>query len=141
LGAEIIRTPTEAAWDSPESHISVARRLNQQIERSHILDQYSNPYNPIAHYDNTAEEILEACDGKLDMIVISAGTGGTLTGIARKIKEKCPTCKVVGVDPHGSILALPETLNAAGIHSYLVSDLQSNIPSFFSKFIFEIAHH
>jgi cystathionine beta-synthase len=61
LGAEIIRTPTEAAFDSPESHISVARRLNQEIENSVILDQYANPYNPIAHYDATAEEILAVC--------------------------------------------------------------------------------
>lgn len=58
MGAEIIRTPTEAAFDSPESHISVARRLNKEIPNSIILDQYSNPYNPLAHYDETAEEIL-----------------------------------------------------------------------------------
>ncbi len=70
LGAEIIRTPTEAAFDSPESHIGVAKRLNAEIPNSHILDQYANPSNPLAHYDGTAEEILEACDGKLDMIVI-----------------------------------------------------------------------
>ena len=55
LGAEIIRTPTEAAFDSPESHIGVARRLNKEIPNSVILDQYANPYNPIAHYDQTAE--------------------------------------------------------------------------------------
>ncbi|CAE7939645.1 cysB, partial [Symbiodinium sp. KB8] len=69
LGAEIIRTPTEAAWDSPDSHISVANRLNKEIPNSHILDQYSNPSNPLAHYDGTAEEIWEACEGKIDMVV------------------------------------------------------------------------
>eukprot|EP00301_Raphidiophrys_heterophryoidea_P011542 c17671_g1_i1.p1 GENE.c17671_g1_i1~~c17671_g1_i1.p1 ORF type:complete len:534 (-),score=124.99 c17671_g1_i1:289-1821(-) len=122
LGAEIIRTPTEAAWDSPESHISVAKRLNQQIPNSHILDQYSNVYNPLAHYDATAEEIIDQCDGKLDMIVMTAGTGGTLSGVARKIKEKCPACKVVGVDPHGSILALPDTLNTV-LGSYKVEGI------------------
>lgn len=111
LGAEIIRTPTEAAWDAPESHIGVAKRLNQEIPNSVILDQYANPYNPIAHYDHTAEEILRSCDGKVDMLVAGAGTGGTITGIAKKIKEKCPNCIIVGVDPHGSILAVPETLN------------------------------
>lgn len=111
LGAEIVRTPTEAAFDSPESHISVAKRLNEQIPNSVILDQYSNPYNPIAHYDTTAEELLEACGGKIDLFVAGAGTGGTITGTARKIKEKCPSCKIVGVDPHGSILALPDELN------------------------------
>ena len=57
LGAEIIRTPTEAAWDSPDSHIGVAKRLNHEIPNSHILDQYVNPSNPLAHYEGTAEEI------------------------------------------------------------------------------------
>jgi cystathionine beta-synthase len=122
LGAEIIRTPTEAAWDSPESHISVAQRLNKEIPNSHILDQYANVYNPIAHYDSTAEEILEACDNKIDLLVISAGTGGTLTGISRKIREKCPSCKILGVDPHGSILAVPESLNGA-ISTYQVEGI------------------
>ena len=63
MGAEIIRTPTSAAFDAPESHIGVAHRLKMKIPNSHILDQYRNPYNPIAHYDGTAEEILEACNG------------------------------------------------------------------------------
>jgi cystathionine beta-synthase len=123
LGAEIIRTPTEAAWDSPESHIGVARRLNKEIPNSHILDQYSNPSNPLAHYDGTAEELIYQTDGKIDYVVISAGTGGTLTGVARKLKEKIPHVKVVGVDPHGSILAQPESLNTEGIHSYLVEGI------------------
>jgi cystathionine beta-synthase len=70
LGAEIIRTPTEAAWDSPESHIGIARRLQKELPNSHILDQYSNPSNPLAHYDGTAEEILYQCDGKVDMVVM-----------------------------------------------------------------------
>lgn len=71
LGAEIIRTPTEAAFDSPESHIGVAKRLNKEIPRSHILDQYGNPSNPLAHYDGTAEEIWEQCEGRVDMIVMT----------------------------------------------------------------------
>ncbi|RHY23840.1 hypothetical protein DYB36_008686, partial [Aphanomyces astaci] len=111
LGAEIIRTPTEAAWDSPESHIGVARRLQQEIKNAHILDQYTNPSNPKAHYEGTAEELLYQCDGRIDMIVMSAGTGGTISGIARKLKEKLPNIIVVGVDPVGSILAQPEALN------------------------------
>ena len=76
LGAEIIRTPTEAASDAPDSHISVAERLRQQIPNSHILDQYINPSNPLAHYEGTAEEIWEQCEGRLDMVVMAAGTGG-----------------------------------------------------------------
>lgn len=94
LGAEIIRTPTEAAWDSPESHIGVARRLCQEIPNAVILDQYANPYNPVAHYDSTAEEILFALDGQVDMLVAGAGTGGTITGIGAKLKERCPNIKV-----------------------------------------------
>jgi len=108
LGAEVIRTPTEAAFDSPESHIGVALKLNKEIKNSHILDQYVNPANPDAHYHYTAEEIWSQCQGKIDMIVLTAGTGGTITGIAKKLKEKNPKIIVVGVDPVGSILANPE---------------------------------
>ncbi|GLD94779.1 hypothetical protein PINS_up003403 [Pythium insidiosum] len=111
LGAEIIRTPTEAAWDSPESHIGIAKRLEQELPNSHILDQYANPSNPLAHYEGTAEEILDQCDGRVDMVVMGVGTGGTISGIAKKLKEKCPNVIVVGVDPEGSILALPDSLN------------------------------
>ena len=111
LGAEIIRTPTEAAWDSPESHIGMAKRLNEEIPNSHILDQYTNKANPGAHYSFTAQELLHQCDGKIDMLVAGAGTGGTISGIARKLKEKCPDIEIVAVDPVGSILALPESLN------------------------------
>jgi cystathionine beta-synthase len=133
LGAEIIRTPTEAAWDSPESHIGVAKKLNAEIPNSHILDQYKNPSNPLAHYDTTAEEILNQCDGKLDMVVLTAGTGGTLTGVARKIKERLPHCIVVGVDPEGSILAYPDSLNGA-IHSYKVEGIGYDfIPAVFDR--------
>src|SRR5688572_7500029 len=107
LGAEIIRTPTEAAWDSPDSHIGVARRLKEVIPNAHILDQYSNPSNPAAHEDGTGREIIDQCGGKLDAIVMTAGTGGTITGVARLIKREVPGCKVIGVDPEGSILAGP----------------------------------
>lgn len=123
LGAEIVRTPTAAAFDSPESHIGVAIRLNKEIPNSHILDQYSNPGNPLAHYDGTAEEILEACGGKLDMLVAGAGTGGTISGIARKLKEKCPSCKIVAVDPYGSILARPAEINETDVTSYQIEGI------------------
>lgn len=123
LGAEIVRTPTSAAWNSPESHIGVSLRLRQEIPNAVILDQYSNPGNPLAHYDGTAEEILEATDGKVDMLVAGAGTGGTISGIARKFKEKCPDCHIVGVDPYGSILAQPETLNETDVTGYQVEGI------------------
>ena len=107
LGAEIIRTPTEAAWDAPESHIGVAKQLQKILPNSHILDQYSNPDNPLAHYHGTGQEILDQTDNKVDIVVMTAGTGGTITGTARKLKEKLPNVRVVGVDPVGSILAGP----------------------------------
>ncbi len=107
LGAEIIRTPTEAAFDSPESHIGVAKRLSQVIPGSHILDQYSNLNNPRAHYEGTAKEILAQTGDDLDAIVVSAGTGGTITGIAEYCKEHAPKVQIIGVDPEGSILAGP----------------------------------
>ena len=105
LGAKIIRTPTEAAWDDPDSHIGVAKRLQAELPNAHILDQYSNEDNILAHYYGTGQEILDDLDAKVDMVVIGAGTGGTVTGIARCIKEKRPDCIIVGVDPVGSILA------------------------------------
>ncbi|CAG5933195.1 unnamed protein product [Menidia menidia] len=123
LGAEIVRTPTSARFDSPESHVGVAWRLKNEIPNSHILDQYRNPSNPLAHYDTTAEEILEQCDGKVDMLVAGAGTGGTITGIARKLKERCPDIKIVGVDPEGSILAEPDHLNKTDKTQYEVEGI------------------
>jgi cystathionine beta-synthase len=107
LGAEIIRTPTEAAFDAPDSHIGVAKRLREVLPNAHILDQYGNPSNPLAHEEGTAREIIAQCGGKLDAVVVSAGTGGTITGIARAIKKELPHVKIVGVDPEGSILAGP----------------------------------
>jgi cysteine synthase A len=104
LGATIYRTPTEAAWDDPDSHISLAKRLNQEIPNSHILDQYSNSANPDAHYQYTAQEIIADLGSKLKMIVAGAGTGGTISGIARRIKEYNPEIQIIGVDPEGSIL-------------------------------------
>ncbi|MGF1465899.1 MAG: cystathionine beta-synthase [Sandaracinaceae bacterium] len=107
LGAEIIRTPTAAAFDSPESHISVARHLQEVVPSAHILDQYGNEDNPKAHEETTAREILEQTGGRIHALVAGAGTGGTLTGIARVLKREAPECRIVGVDPEGSILAGP----------------------------------
>jgi len=115
LGAKIIRTPNDAASDAPESHIGVAIKLQKEMENAHILDQYKNPSNPLAHYEGTAEELWDQCDGKIDYIVASVGTGGTITGIARRLKELDPKIKVVGVDPRGSILAQPPAMNEKGL--------------------------
>ena len=75
------------------------------------MDQYRNPGNPMAHYEETGAEIYDQCDGKIDYVFLGAGTGGTLAGISRILKEKNPAIKIVAIDPNGSILA-PEELNA-----------------------------
>lgn len=111
LNATIIRTPTQAAFDSPESHIGVARRLQKEIPNAHILDQYGNLDNPLAHEYGTAEEVWEQTEGKITAIVAGAGTGGTITGLARGLRKHNKDTKVIAADPHGSILAVPATLN------------------------------
>ncbi len=110
LGARIVRTPTEAAWDSPESHIGVAIKLQKEIPNSHILDQYTNDSNPVAHFEGTGQEIIDDMEGSIDMVVMGVGTGGTLTGIAKKIKQHNPQSLIVGADPEGSLLAGPEEI-------------------------------
>jgi cystathionine beta-synthase len=117
LGAEIIRTPTEAPSHSPESHIGVALRLQKEIPNAHILDQYANPANPDAHYYGTAQEILDDLK-QVDMVVMTAGTGGTITGVAKRMKEANPNTIIVGVDPEGSILG-----GGTEVHSYMVEGI------------------
>ncbi|MFQ6606761.1 MAG: cystathionine beta-synthase [Fidelibacterota bacterium] len=104
LGAEIVRTPTEAAHNDPDSLFGVAQKLHKEIPNSHILDQYSNPNNPQAHYHKTAGEIVANFETPLDMFVAGVGTGGTITGIAQRLKEEWPDITIVGADPYGSIL-------------------------------------
>ncbi|MCB0351375.1 MAG: pyridoxal-phosphate dependent enzyme [Bdellovibrionales bacterium] len=131
LGAEIIRTPTEAAWDAPESHISVAKKMQKEIPNSHILDQYANPNNPKAHYETTAEEIIRDLKGEVHMVVMAAGTGGTLMGVAKKMKEKIPGVKIVGADPEGSILAGPsevKSYHVEGIGYDFIPDVMKDAP-------------
>ncbi|SCV67706.1 BQ2448_5317 [Microbotryum intermedium] len=127
LGAELIRTPTEAAHDSPDSNIGKAKQLLKEIPNAVMLNQYDNENNPDAHYHGTAPEIIEALasiststtsaggarssTGKCDLMVAGAGTGGTLTGLSKRLHESNPDVVVLGVDPRGSILARPEGLN------------------------------
>ncbi len=137
LGAEIVRTPTEAAWDSPESHIGVAKRLEKEIPNAVILDQYSNPDNPLAHEFGTGEEIWNQAGGKITAFVAGAGTGGTITGIARALKKHDPKIKIVGADPKGSILAVPESLNDS-VESYKVEGIGYDfIPDVLSRDIID----
>lgn len=104
LGAEIVRTPTSAAHNSPESNFGVAERLRKEIPNAHILDQWTNPANPDCHYYGTGQEILDQAEGRIDYFVCGVGTGGTITGVARRLKESLPDVKIIGVDPIGSII-------------------------------------
>lgn len=104
LGAKIYRTPTKAKWNDPDSHIELAKKLEKSLPNAHILNQYTNPNNPLAHYQHTAQEIIDDLGDSLAMIVMGVGTGGTITGVANKIKQTMPKVKIVGVDPFGSIL-------------------------------------
>ena len=121
LGAEIVRTPNDAGFEEERSHIGQAWKLQQEIPNAIIPDQYRHPGNPLAHYDETGAEILEQVNGKVDMFLAGAGTGGTISGIGRRLKEACPDCEIVGVDPYGSILAQPEALNQSAMQKHVES--------------------
>ncbi len=128
LGAEIIRTPTEAPHDSPESLIGVAARLNWEIPNSVIPDQYGNPDNPDAHYYGTGAEIWKDFGDTLELCVLTAGTGGTIAGVAKYLKEKNPNIRIIGVDPEGSILGGRDevkTYHVEGIGYDFVPDVMS----------------
>ncbi len=103
FGAEVIVTPTDVPADSPESYYSVARRLAKEIPGAFYPDQYNNPVNIEAHYRTTGPEIWEQMEGKIDYVVGGIGTGGTLSGVGRYIKEQNPAVKIVAVDPEGSV--------------------------------------
>ena len=107
FGAEVVVTPTSVPPDSPESYYSVARRLAEEIPGACMLMQYDNLTNTEAHYASTGPEIWEQTDGKITHFVAGMGTGGTISGTGKYLKEKKPGCKVVGIDPEGSILGRP----------------------------------
>ena len=102
-GADVVITPTAVDPHSPESYYSVSDRLAEEIPGGFKPDQYSNPSNPDAHYATTGPELWEQTGGEVDAIVISVGTGGTITGVGRYFKERKPAVRIVAVDPEGSI--------------------------------------
>src|SRR5207249_7309542 len=106
--------------DSPESDYSVYDRLAEEIPGGFKPDQYSNMANPDAHYEVTGPEIWEQTGGELDAIVISVGTGGTISGVGRWFHERKPEVKIVGVDPEGSIYTAE---NESQLHPYLVEGI------------------
>jgi cystathionine beta-synthase len=116
-GVEVIQTPTEHGPDHPDSYYGVANRLAEEIEDSFQPNQYFNEANPRAHYESTGPELWEQTDGTIDVFVAGVGTGGTITGAGRFLKEKKPSLEVIGADPEGSIFT--EGPNG-DIHQYLV---------------------
>ncbi|MEX0946980.1 MAG: pyridoxal-phosphate dependent enzyme [Acidimicrobiia bacterium] len=116
-GVEVIVTPTELLPDHPESYYGLARRLATEIPGAFHPDQYSNPHNPIAHYRGTGPEIWRQTEGTIDAMVAGVGTGGTISGAARFLKEQNPKIEVVGADPQGSIFTAPSEND---VHQYLV---------------------
>src|SRR5262249_55545636 len=104
-GAEIVITPTNVAPDSPESYNGVADRLGREIPRAGPPNQFTNPANPEIHYRTTGPEIWEQTEGRITAFVAGVGTGGTISGVARYLKERNPDIKIIGADPEGSVLS------------------------------------
>src|SRR6201995_2131204 len=119
-GAEVVITPTSVDPDSPESYYSVSSRLAEEIPGGFKPDQYSNPSNPQTHYLTAGPEIYEQTGGEIDAIVISVGTGGTISGVGRYFKEHAPHVKIVGVDPEGSVYTAK---SEADLHPYFVEGI------------------
>ncbi len=116
-GAEVVICPTSVEPESPESYYSVSDRLAEEVPGGFKPNQYANQANPQAHYETTGPEIWEQTGGELDAFVTSVGTGGTISGCARFLKERKPDLLVVGADPEGSIYS------SQSVHSYLVEGI------------------
>lgn len=116
-GARVIVKPRGVPLSSPEHYYTFAKRLVEKTPRAVMLDQFKNPENPLAHYKTTAKEILEQVSGSIDVFVAGIGTGGTITGVGRALKEENPDIRVVGVEPEGSTISggIPHGYEIEGI--------------------------
>mgnify|MGYP005990051585 FL=1 len=103
VGAEVIVCPTDVEPEDPRSYYSVSKRLGKETPNSWYVNQYDNPSNAIAHYEQTGPEIWEQTDGKITHFVVGVGTGGTISGTAKYLKEKNPNIKVWGIDTYGAV--------------------------------------
>ncbi len=119
-GAEVVICPTAVDADSPESYYSVSDRLAEEIPGAFKPDQYSNMANPDAHYEQTGPEIWAQTGGELDAFVVSVGTGGTISGAGRYLKERNPEILIVGADPEGSVFTATDE---SDVHPYLVEGI------------------
>ena len=121
FGAEVLLSPTAVAPDSPESYYSVAKRIAAERPGAFLADQYFNPTNPQAHYETTGPELWQQTKGRITHFVAGMGTGGTISGTARYLKEKNPRVRVIGADPVGSILKhYHETREMSEPHTYKI---------------------
>src|SRR3954453_8285942 len=134
-GAEVVVAPTAVAPDSPESYYRVADRLTEEIPGAFQPNQYYNPANPAAHYASTGPELWEQSGGGITHLVVGVGTGGTITGTGRYLRERNPGLVVVGADPYGSIYSSPE------VQPYLVEGVgedfwpQTYYPSIVDRYV------
>ena len=121
FGAEVLLSPTAVAPESPESYYSVAKRITTERAGAVLMNQYHNPANPLAHYHSTGPELWEQTRGRITHFVAGMGTGGTISGTGRYLKEKNPKVQVIGADPVGSILkAYHETHQLTEAHTYKI---------------------
>lgn len=137
FGAKVIVTPTDVPADSPESYYSVAKKIAAETPNSYYPDQYNNPKNIEAHYRTTGPELWAQTSGNIDILVAGAGTGGTISGVGKYLKEKNKNIQIIGVDPVGSIfydyfkhkkLIKPKVYQIEGIgEDYLVKALDFSV--------------
>jgi cystathionine beta-synthase len=143
LGADVVITPVSAKPGTPDHYVSTARRIASETPNSFYPDQYSNPANPEAHYRTTGPEVWEQTDGKITHFVAGLGTGGTISGTGRFLKEKDPTIRIIGADPYGSIFkTYKETGKLTEATPYLVEGIGQEIvpPNVHIKYVDEIVN-
>ena len=129
LGADVVICSAAAKYGSPDHYVSTARRIAEQTPNSFYPDQYNHPANPLAHYRTTGPEIWRDTEGKITHFVASIGTGGTISGTSRYLKEQNPNIKVIGADPYGSIFkTFKDTGHVPEATPYLVEGIGQNIP-------------
>ena len=141
LGADVVITPVSAKPGTPDHYVSTARRIASETPNSFYPDQYSNPANPEAHYRTTGPEIWEQTDGKITHFVAGLGTGGTISGTGKFLKEKNPSIKIIGADPYGSIFkTYKETGKLVEATPYLVEGIGQEIvpPNVHIKYVDEV---
>ena len=141
LGSDVVITPVSAKPGTPDHYVSTARRIAAETPNSFYPDQYSNPANPEAHYRTTGPEVWEQTEGKITHFVAGLGTGGTISGTGRFLKEKNPTIRIIGADPYGSIFkTYKETGKIVEATPYLVEGIGQEIvpPNVHIKYVDEV---